>query len=82
MNRDKKTSQPATNIIPLNSVSPPPNLHNLSSSPPVVPLRAPLSPQRPAVTPQPLPLCITTTYLLFSAIFGELTVRFSVTITG
>ena len=70
MHRDSKPVQSTPNIIPLNSVTPPPNLHNLSSSPPLVPLRAPLSQQRHTVTPQPLPLCITNMGLLTSAIFG------------
>ncbi|KNB41643.1 serine/threonine-protein kinase [Blastocystis sp. subtype 4] len=70
MYRESKPSQPPSNIIPLNSVTPPPNLHNLNSSPSLVPLRAPLSQQRHTVTPQPLPLCITNMGLLTSAIFG------------
>ena len=70
MHRESKPSQPPSNIIPLNSVTPPPNLHNLNPSPSLVPLRAPLSQQRHTVTPQPLPLCITNMGLLTSAIFG------------
>ena len=58
IHRESKPSQPPSNIIPLNSVTPPPNLNNLNPSPSLVPLRAPLSQQRYTVTPQPLPLCI------------------------